>query len=344
MMLFTPCRIENTTNCLPYPWHPSVLYAGKAFGDHPYWMAQTPLPPFEVQPYVDRYELPCIHYSDDGLNWKPIALNPIEDLTDEQIEEHDYFSDPHLVLKEGVMECYFRLTLIKDRQLVGNKTLLFKKSSTDGFNWSERMLVADLRQSKDIEIWGEQIISPALIWEGGKYKCWYVDASTYVHGRHVRMTESSDGVTWSPNRICTLIGGNIDPWHIDVQCYEGRHYLIVYDYYKLSLFVSEDGGCRFEYVNDILKPTNNAYDFFSDGLYRACSIKVGKDYRIYFSAKRKEKTYIGCLQTTDWIDYKGLNGQPLARFLRKDILSDLTRKEMIRPLKRRVKKILGMVK
>lgn len=344
MKMFAPCRVENTPNCQPFPWHPSVVCVDRLFGGHRFWMAQTPLPPFEIQPYIDRYELPCVHYSDDGMEWKAIPSNPIEDLTNGQIEEHDYFSDPHLVLKEGVLECYYRLTLLKDRRIIGNKTLLCKKISTDGFKWSERIVVADLRETEDFEIWGDQIISPALIWEGGKYKCWYVDASTYVRGRHVRISESLDGVTWSPNRICTLNGGNNDPWHIDVQCYEGRHYMIVYDYYKLSLFVSEDGGSRFEYVNDILQPSNNAYDFYSDGLYRACSIKTENGFRVYFSARRKAKTYIGCLRTVDWKNFNGLNGQSFVRFMKKDILADMSRKEMLSPIKRKIKKALGMVK
>lgn len=340
MKSFSPCRIENTPNCQPYPWHPSVVYEEKPFGGHRYWMAQTPLPPFEVQPYVDRYELPCIHYSDDGLDWKAIASNPIDDLTDGQIEEHDYFSDPHLVLTNGIMECYYRLTLLTEKKLVGNKTLLCKKTSTNGFDWSERIVIADLRRDEDVVVWGNQIISPSVIWEGDTYRCWYVDASSYVKGRHVRLSESMDGVKWSVNHICTLNGCNIDPWHIDVQRFGGIYYMVVYDYYKLSLFISDDGGKTFVYSGEILRPSNNPYDFYSDGLYRTCSIKMDNEYRIYFSARRKNKTFIGCLRTEDWMNYMGVNGQPIFRFYRNDIFSDMTRKEWLRPLKRGIKSVL----
>lgn len=341
MKTFSPCWIENTPNCQPYPWHPSVVYVERPFGGHRFWMAQTPVPPFEIQPYIDRYELPCIHFSDDGLNWKALASNPIDDLTEVQIEEHDYFSDPHLVLKDGVLECYYRLTLLKDKQLADNKTLLCKKTSTDGQNWSERVVVADLRLPTDVEVWGEQIISPALVNKDGVYKCWYVDASGYVKGRHVRLSESADGVIWSPNSVCTLRGRDVDPWHIDVQYYEGCYYMIVYENNRLSLYVSDDNGKTFEFVREILRASNNAYDFYCDGLYRACSVKTGEGYKIYFSARRKEKTYFGCLLTKDWESYRGVNGQPVLRFLRKDIFPDMTRKEWTRPIKWRIKRTLG---
>ena len=78
-------------------------------------MAQTPFPPTHVPPYGDRYELPCIHFSDDGVKFFPVDSNPIVDLTQAEINQHNYYSDPHLVLRDGQLELYFRYTILKDK-------------------------------------------------------------------------------------------------------------------------------------------------------------------------------------------------------------------------------------
>lgn len=115
--MYTPVQIKNLSSLQPHPWHPSVVYIPEGWNGHKYWMAQTPFPPADVKPYRDRYELPCIHYSDDGIKWNPIISNPIEDLMPEEIEAHNYYSDPHLVLRDGVLECYYRYTMLQNKQL-----------------------------------------------------------------------------------------------------------------------------------------------------------------------------------------------------------------------------------
>ena len=289
------------------PWHPSVVYIADGWNGHRYWMAQTPFPPMEVLPYRDRYELPCIHYSDDGLNWQPIDGNPIVDLTQDEIDANNYYSDPHLVLKDGIMELYFRYTILTNRQLEGNKTCLLRCISSDGFNWSQPVVIADLRKQDDKAVWGEQIISQAVCWHGNQYRCWYVDKSSYHSDRKIRLSVSADGKTWNRNKLCMLDGPQIDPWHIDVQYYDGMYQMVVYDMNKLSWYESED-GLHFRYVSEILQPSPHRYDFFTDGLYRACSVKTDQEIRIYFSAKRKDRTYIGLLATQDRIHYRRING------------------------------------
>ena len=161
--MFTPLDIHNSPNCLPFPWHPSVIFIAEGWNGHTYWMAQTPFPPMEIAPYRDRYELPCIYYSDDGIHWKPINGNPIVDLSKEEIDAHNYYSDPHLVLKDGILELYFRYTILTNRQLVGNKTILLRSESTNGFVWSSPQVIADLshhcrlRRHYNIKRWGRRI-------------------------------------------------------------------------------------------------------------------------------------------------------------------------------------------
>ena len=306
--MHTPLNIKNTPNCQPHPWHPSVIYVEKGWNGHQWWMAQTPFPPFDMAPYRDRYELPCIHFSDDGIRWSPIEGNPIDDIDDDMVESHNYLSDPHLVLRNGKLECYYRLSLLKDRQLVGNKTLLLRKTSTDGHNWSDREVVADLRSVEDIAIWGEQIISQAVLWHEKQYRCWYVDRSSYLKNRKILMTTSEDGNTWQHHIECHLHGcPDIDPWHLDVQYYDGRYQMLLYDRWELHWLDSTD-GIEFNHVSKVLSPTLYFEDFYARGLYRACSVKVGSEIRVFFSAKTEKQSFIGQMATRDRVSFRPING------------------------------------
>ena len=331
--MYTPLKVKNTTNCLPLPWHPSVVYIPEGWNGHQYWMAQTPFPPFEIEPYRDRYELPCIHYSDDGLKFYPISSNPIVDLSKADIDEQNYYSDPHLILVNGKLELYFRFTMLKDRKLESNKTILLRSISDNGLLWSKPEIIADLRGEKDITIWGEQIISQSLIWDGKKYQCWYVDKSSYLQERNIRLTSSPDGNNWDSNVLCKLDGALIDPWHIDVQYYDGKYQMIVYDMHKLIWYESSD-GVNFSYVSDILSPSPNRYDFYTDGLYRACSIKNEKNIIVYFSARRKNKTYIGALRTIDRLSFEEVNGIPKLEWL------PIIWKPLLKSYFKRIKKLI----
>ena len=336
--MFTPIKIRNTSKCLQTPWHPSVVYIPEGWNGHKYWMAQTPFPPTHVPPYGDRYELPCIHFSDDGLNFYPIDSNPIVDLTADEIEAHNYYSDPHLVLRDGQLELYFRYTILKDKLYIGNTTLLLRSNSTDGLTWSDPIVIADLRQEKDINIWGEQIISQSLRWDGQGYECWYVDKSSYLSNRNIRLTKSENGVDWCKNVLCTLDGYTIDPWHIDVQHYDDKYQIIVYDLYQLVWYESVD-GVHFHFVSQVLVPSSNPNDFYSDGLYRACSIKVNNDILVYFSAKRKDKSFIGCLKTIDRIEFIPISGISTVEWM--CLLSRSKIKIYCKNCKKNIKRILS---
>lgn len=313
--MFTPIVVDNVFECQPHPWHPSVMYVPEGWNGHRYWMAQTPFPPCEVKPYRDRYELPCIHFSDDGKLWHTVATNPIDELDEKAIDEHNYFSDPHLVLKDGVLECYYRFSILNDRQLVGNKTLLFKKISMDGAQWSERIVVADLRSDDDVAIWGDQIISQSVVWTGNEYLCWYVDASSYVPLRHVNLVTSKDGMHWKRFEQCTLDGKNINPWHIDVQYVDDKFIMLCYssDSDCIYCLVSYD-GLHFRWISDVIAASRQKYDFFRDGVYRACLVKINDVFRVYFSAKRGGQSSIGLLESTDLRTFLFVNCQNSLRY------------------------------
>lgn len=305
-MMYLPLHIEKATNMPEFFWHPSVVYIEEGLGGHKWWMAQTPFPPCTIEPYRDRYEIPCIHYSDDGITWKSIPNNPIDELTPQEIDEHDYFSDPHLIYKDGVLELYYRFTILKDKQPVGNKTILYKRTSADGVHWSDREQIVDLREPKDVAVWGEQIISQAVVWTGTEYLCWYVDASMYVPERHIRVAISKDGKTWEAKGVCELKGYEAVPWHIDVQYFDGLYRMVIYSDKQHSIaYLESEDGVHYSYRQTILSLPNRALKMYSE-LYRSCLVK-GPENKVplFYSiaSGRINKSYIGRLDTEDYVHW-----------------------------------------
>lgn len=334
-----PIVINNNSKLPRLFWHPSVVCVPDGFCGHNWWMAQSPYHPgVELKPYRARWELPCIHYSDDGIHWKRVQTNPIDDLTTQQLSEEDYLSDPHLVYKEGCLELYYRLTLLKDKQVVDNKTILYKKTSSNGVNWTDRVIVADLRTKDSVAIWGKQIISQSLIWDGEKYICWYVDGSGYQKDRGIRMTVSPDGKIWKKAEQCILEDYLDTPWHIDVQQYDGEYHMLCYgDKNGVLAHLVSINGLTWNYRTDILKPSNRYNDFYSERIYRSCSLRKGKYYYIYFSAASPKRSYIGLLQTSDWKTFVHIGPKWNWTYL-KDI-GGIVCEKIVRKIKKKIKSV-----
>lgn len=309
--------IINSSDYLPnHRWHPSVVYLDKPVSGYRWWMAETPFPPHYIEPYQDRYELPCIHYSKDGITWLSIPTNPIDDINDTDLITHNYLSDPHLIYVKDHFECYYRKTFKFDKDRRENTTQLLKKTSVDGFNWSNCTVIADLRKDEDRSIWGEQIISPSVYFDGNIYHCWYVDASGYVSDRHILYTTSIDGITWKKAKLCTLLGAKEIPWHIDVQCYMWKWQLLCYDHnnHNLSHYTSED-GLAFHFDRVLLRPSKNPFSFSSYRIYRSCSVLYNDVVRIYFSEASRVRAYIGLLETEDFVHLKYISGSMNAQYV-----------------------------
>ena len=196
-----------------YFWHPSVVYIPEGFGGHQWWMAQSPYHPgVKLKPYQSRWELPCVHWSDDGITWYSIAQNPVDDVMPELLMEEDFLSDPHLVYKDGVLELYYRLTLQKNKVIYDSKTLLYKRTSSngetsvDGIHWKENC-ICGLRSYSDIP--------------------WHIDVQ-YINGKYHLLCYSDkvdrlshlisdDGINWDFDTIvlthskslCSFYSGQI---------------------------------------------------------------------------------------------------------------------------------------
>lgn len=289
----SPISIDINPSLPSNPWHPSVVYVQDGWNGHKYWMVETPFPPFHVPPYRDRWELPCIHFSDDGISWKSIVDNPIDDISPEIISRYGYMSDPHLVLHNNILECYYRLMTSWNGQ-----TIIYKKMSEDGIHWSEREIVADLtdKHSVDVMTFGVEIISPTVVYVDSSCRMYYVDDTFTNVERGVRYVDLSKA---SSNRhsVPICFNKNVKPWHIDVQYLHGIYYMTIYDVdvNRLSLYSSVD-GVHFENVVELLSPSNRVFDFYGRKLYRACLVETTEGCHIYFSASNGAHSYIGLMQ------------------------------------------------
>lgn len=319
-MIERPIYIENTPTMPRYFWHPSVVYFKDGFGGHKWWLAQTPFHPIvKLEPYQDRWELPCIHYSDDGIHWQCIKNNPIDDLNETEIDAHDFMSDPHLVFRDGVLECWYRITYQIDRQIKGNKIILLRKVSRDGINWSEREIMADLRLESERKEW-VQVVSPAIVWKDGYYECYYVDGSHYVENRHVCVRKSKDGIHWEPLQQCSLIGYDEVPWHIDVQFIDGVYHMLCFgDPRGDIVHMSSSDGVTWNNTKVVLQRSKGRFSFYSNRIYRACLVCVEGVYHIYFSGANRLRSYIGLLKTSDWKSYSLIGAKWNSRFTRDTI-------------------------
>jgi hypothetical protein len=269
---FVPLDIDDFSE-YKQPYHPKVLFFENGFAGYKYWMVQTPVP-IGGQPYIDRWENPCVYRSNNGIQWGNAEnANPLDGLTESEIKRMDYMSDPHLVWREDLkrLECWYRHT---NRGSDDLPTAVLRKYTYDGVNWSEREVMIDYKTLHESDFHR----SPAYIWdnEAGYYRAWYAPDSG------VKYNTSVDGKTWGTQTDCVYIGGSSHTWHLDVEYIDGYYYLLSYDKDEgaknVKCFRSVD-GINFEFFKTILSPNEVMTDY-----YRSCSLKDehGK-IRVYFS-------------------------------------------------------------
>ncbi len=281
------------------PYHPSVKYKKEGYAGYEYIMAETPFYltlPSRGKNYRDQFECPSIHFSHDGLHWEEIIQNPIDNLTQNEIDNRDYFSDPDLVETPEGLECWYRLNRRYGKETNQENIILLRKKSKDGVNWGEREIIADLQKAHPEKGLGRIVISQTLLYEGGKYKCWYVD-DIHLGKEKVVYSESADGLcNWSDKKEVKLNGLKITPWHIHILRDKETLWLVVYDHRKITLWKSTI-EIEFQFVKTLVEPCGVYGSFYSNNTYRACLTKVSDDlYRLYFSADDLFHSYIGVME------------------------------------------------
>lgn len=255
-------------------YHPKILNFKEKWNGYKYWMTYSPYPDGN-----DKYENPHIMASNDLINWEvPKGLkNPIENTPKNYIHENIYNSDPHILYNDDTdtMELYFRYVNDEKDQMI-----LYKKTSKDGINWTKKEVVFDVTRSK------KDYISPALIYDNGVYKMWFVDKD-----RSFKYIESKDGKKWSDEKTIKLNYpiARLTTWHIDVIKTEKGYELLTVAYknwkdrnsMNLYYFNSKDN----ENYSDgiiILRPSLISWD--NRGIYRSSFIYEDGKYFVFYSA------------------------------------------------------------
>ena len=254
-------------------YHPKVLNFEKEWNGYKYWMTFSPFP------YGDeKYENPHILVSNDLILWvEPNDFkNPVEDTPEDFIAKKNYNSDPHIVYNSDTdtMELYWRY--VNDQN---DYVIIYRKTTKDGVHWTDKEeILKATRTEKDY-------ISPAIIYEDGIYKMWFVDRD-----RSLKYMESNDGYHYSKEKIINLTYPltKLTTWHIDVIKTEiGYEMLVVaYVYWEdrnsmnLYYFSSEDNENWSDGVT-ILRPSISSWD--NRGIYRSSFIYENGKYYVFYS-------------------------------------------------------------
>ena len=288
------------------PMHPTVLYIDDMWNGYNYIMSFTPLPK-NKEPYPDRWENPTIIYSKDGFHWEYIngVVASIDDLEEKQIEQKCYYSDPHILLgADNELLCYYRLTS-------GDNTFVIRKSTHDGVNWSNGIIVADLSDYNDQAVFGSSIISPSVIYDDGEYLMWYVVDNgerlvDFINRKKIVLLHSLDGLVWSYYSECIFDNKDYSPWHISVIKIHDYYYLTMYDFAdNITLWCSND-KISFNFLSVLLQPSNTSGSFYSNSLYRSSIVANNSSVLLYFSATSYDgKYHIGIAKIDS--DYSNAN-------------------------------------
>ena len=260
------------------PTHPAILYFENGWAGHKFWLAYSPFPGNN-----NTYENPCIAYSEDGVNFTSDGIsNPIEDTPMENGTKVGYNSDPHLVVVNGVMECWWRTHHQSGSN--ANHEIIYRKKSTDGINWGVK---EELFRVNDAA--AGSCMSPAVIYEDGIYKIW-----TVYKQQVMRYYESTTGADWSHIRDINVDNPNYPTykvWHIDV-IHTEKGYEFVGCYHPTNDYndnkyiyyaVSSDNITYSERVL-ILTPGKTG-NFDATELYRPAIARVGNKVMIYYGCR-----------------------------------------------------------
>ena len=263
--------LGNTQNV-----HPKVLYFNSGFAGHNYWMAYTPYPYSN-----DKFENPCIAYSDDGFKWVNINANPLDDPNG-----NGYDSDTDLIYNpvSGLLECWYRW--VSPSTDNPRREVIYRQTSNDGLNWSTKEIVFD-NSTGDYA----NLLSPAVIVDDNKYKMWVVQSSHSPVSIDYYESPINDMTNWTKLSSVEITasdrGSTVRPWHIDV-IKDNSEFVILGQFInstdasaKCSLFVFKTTD-SITYTTPI-KIVQGA-DSWDKHMYRSSILKINGRYRIYYSA------------------------------------------------------------
>lgn len=271
------------------PYHPSVVFFESGWNGWKYWMAFTPYP-VGGKPYMDCWENPCVIVSQDGVYWQyPGKMAFLDELTNEQINNKNYYSDTHLIYNgdKDCLELYYRLNSGKN----SDEVTIFRIISNNGIDWSDKKKLV----SEGCDLYTPEPVSQSIIYHNRKYKMWYVSDTKGDSIRKIKSMESDDGLIWNNLTSITLSGYDINPWHIDCQLYNEKYYLLVYSFDKDLTLWESVSGVDFYFKKILLRPSNRPGIFYNSRPYRSCIVRGNREWSIFFSASNRKSHKLGMM-------------------------------------------------
>lgn len=297
-------------------YHPKVLNFKEKWNGYRYWMSYTPYPQGD-----DTKENPHIAASNDLINWEiPKGLKNPLDTPDETVPQKRYNSDSHIVYNNDLdrLECYWRY--VDDKE---DKVIIYRCCTNDGINWTKKEIsaVGNPRKTHDY-------VSPAILYENGLYKMWYVDKKNVL-----KYTVSKDGLQWGEDKVIKLnYEDKVKTWHLDVIHTNEKYEMIVVAFYnwktrnEMNLYYSSsEDGIKWEKAKTILKPTSQTEYWDNRGIYRSSFIYENGMYYVFYSGTSRDYHHgIGMVY-----------GKDIKRL--KPVKTNYRNKEEVKKLKRQLK-------
>ncbi len=278
-------------------YHPKVLTFKEPWNGYKYWMSYTPYPKGD-----DAKENPCIASSNDLITWDVPSgfTNPLDTPADTRPQIR-YNSDSHIVYNYGLdrIECYWRY--VDD---VEDEAILYRRCTTDGIHWTEREVAALAKERQE----KHDYVSPAIIFEDGAYKMWYVN-------KHNTLTyeTSKDGLSWGNRKVLKLkYEDKVKTWHLDViHTQKGYEMITVaYENWKLHnnmnlYYTFSEDGINWSTAKTIVTPTTGTDHWDNRGIYRSSFVYVDGIYYVYYSGTSKDLHHgIGLMYGKDIFNLK----------------------------------------
>lgn len=253
-------------------YHPKVLDLGEeGWNGYRYWVSYTPYPSG-----FDYYENPHVVATNDFINYSNILHfeQPLENYE----KSVRFNSDSCIVYNDDLnrLELIWRYTDYESDYMA-----LYMRSSEDGTNWSESEIFYETyyRDSYDM-------VSPAIIYEDGTYKAWYVSE----YGIYYR--ERVDG-EWSDSVETEIkYEDGAHTWHIDVIKTEKGYELLAcglddfYDRKHMNLYyASSQDGMDWGTAEAILFPSQDSYNWDGGGLYKSTFVYSDGLYYVLYSGR-----------------------------------------------------------
>ncbi len=304
-------------NCYPNnAYHPKLIDMGEKWNGYRFWVSYTPYPASN-----DYYENPQIVATNDLINYSEIKY------TEPPLSNHKksvrYNSDSHLVYNDDLdrLELFWRYTDYDTDYMA-----LYMRYSYDGNTWSDKLVYFETNQKEKYDM-----VSPAIIYENGTYKVWYVGHYQLCY------RELKNGVWSEPIQTGLKFEDSAYIWHPDVIKTNRGYELLTCattdknDRRHMSLYFSaSEDGLNWEKALKVVSPSLDTTAWDGGGLYRPSFIYADNHYIVMYSGRNDNDDFgtgllIGKdmfnLQGTD-LDYIG-NGQECAPLLWDYIKKDI---------------------